>query len=132
MLRSELNSVFIQTLLYYVNQQISGRRYQMWGQDLGSWGYNDDGDLIIINWLPLDITQPDINTLLTYDINDVNIFYKYNYQLPNDINSSQVYLKISSVDLALIPTSLNIHGYRVYDTTIQQVVQWDGTNWINS
>ena len=130
--QSTLNTVFMQSLLYYCDQQISGRRYQMWGADLATLYFDENSNLAIGTWLPTDITQPATTTLLTYTQTAVLEFFRYHYQLPAEIESSQPFYKIDALDLALIPTTLNTRGYRVYNTTTQAVVYWNGTDWVNS
>ena len=130
--QAALNNVFMQSLLYYCDQQIPGRRYQMWGSDLATLYFDEDSNLTIGTWLPTDIAQPLTTTLLTYTVSAVTSFFRYNYQLPSEIAASQPFYKISEIELALIPETLNVKGYRVYNTTSQSVIYWDGTDWVDS
>ena len=129
MLQSELNTVWAQVLLYYVNQMIPGRRYEMWATNLGLWDYDEEGNLEINVWFPTDIIQPTIETLLSYNLADVNSFWQYQYNLPNTINNSQPFVRVSAAELALIPAALNIEGNVVFNTDVKRLQFWSGIEW---
>lgn len=135
MLQTELNLYWVQTILYYC-WQINQVYFDTWGVEVGSWGYDESSNLYIVSWNvdneTYNIPQPDINTLLSYDSQNVIDFHNSHYLWINDINNSQPYIKMTSTQIDSIPADRITKGYRVYDTTLQWVVQWDGSQWIDS
>lgn len=129
MIRSELNNNWIQTILYYC-YQINSSLHNINGLDVGSWGYDENNDLIIVSWF-LSFQEPSINDLLSFDLVNVSNFYSLYYFYPNSINSQQPFFNISTSLLESIPTSLCTKGFCIYDTTTQSVKSFDGTSWVN-
>ncbi len=129
--RNELNSNWIQTILYYCFIVGSGAMFDLYGYGIGSYGYDENSNLIITTWLLTTINEPTINDLLSYTISDVTTFYTNYYLNPTLIINTQPFFKISTADLQLIPLSLCVKGYGVYDTTTQNIKIYNGTEWVN-
>jgi hypothetical protein len=133
--QTELNLYWVQAILYYCFQ-INPVFFDTWGTQCGNWGYDENDNLYIVNWLlnnqTYDISEPSVNTLLTYDSQVVINFHNSYYLWVNDINQSQPYLKFSSSQIASIPVALCTKGYKIYDTTKLWLVVFDGTQWIDT
>lgn len=128
MIRSELNINFVQAVLYYIYQQVS-RLYDPYGTSVGTWGYDENYDLIIIAWYIGDVAQPSIETLLSFDLETVLVFYHIEYQLVIDINESQGFIKLSSSDLTQVPTNSFAIGTIVQDSVSGAIKIWNGSIW---
>lgn len=133
--QTELNLYFVQSILYYC-WQVNPVYFDTWASEVGAWGYDENNNLYIVSWYvdneTYNISQPDQSTLLSYDAQTVIDFHNSHYLWINDINNSQPYIKMTSAQIASIPSSRITKGYRVYDTTLQWVVQWDGSAWVDS
>lgn len=132
MLQEELNLNWIAVILYYCYQQISGRCYDINGVDVGSWGYDEDSNLIVVSWTPNDITEPTNETLLSYNISDVLSFYDSHYVFPYGIYESQPFEQLSTTDIDSIDNDGGFlkNNYLVYDSTLNVLKKWDGTSFV--
>lgn len=127
-----LDVVFIQACCYYVNQQISGRRYPD-SSVMVTLSYNNEGHLIILDWLVSDITQPTIEILQGYNEVDVNEFYYIHYTLPAELEESMDYLLLTSAEIGVIPedTLVGLESVIVYNLTTHCYQFWNGSSWFN-
>ena len=133
--QTELNLYWVQAILYYCFQINSVYIFDVWATQCGNWGYDENDNLYIVDWLldqTYNISQPSINTLLSYDSQIVIDFHNSYYLWVNDINQSQPYAKFSSIQIASIPVVLCTKGFKIYDKTKQWIVVFDGTQWIDS
>jgi len=133
--RNELNTNWIQAILYYCHQINSSQYFDTWGSECGTWSTDGNGDTIIDVWLlgdaPYNIEEPTITTLLTYTVNDVNDFHtNYYINVTNvfDANFGAYFFASSSSLNSMPPARLAImDGYRAFDTTLKRVVFWNNT-----
>lgn len=130
MIRSELNTLWIQTILYYCFIIGNNAIFDINGSTVGTWEYDNNNDLIISTWIPETITQPTINNLLSYDVEDVTVFYTNYYVNPTYINDSQPFYKMSYSEISAIPSGFVNIGYCVFDTTNNTILKWNGSSWI--
>ena len=103
--RNTLDKVFVQACLYYVNNQVSGRRY-VDTSEMASFGYADNDNVIINEWLVSDITEPSISTLMSYNEQNVIDFYYINYEVVDTLENNL----IASLNGCKIPKTLTLLG----------------------
>lgn len=134
--QAELNLYWVQTILYYCFQINNGSTYfDTWASSCGSWGYDENDNLYITGWNldneQYNITQPTINTLLSYDVQNVIDFHNQYYLYVNDIynaNQNMYYFAPSTQLNSIPPTRLSaLDGFRVFDTTLKRVVFWNNS-----
>lgn len=125
--RNTLNNNWTQTILYYCFQT-DGSFHMIDCSDVGTWGYDEDYNLIINTWL-LGISQPSIETLMSYQIADVLHFYNYSYFIPSTINVNP-FVSLSNAQLSEVPTARLEEGKIFYNTTLKRNQYWDGNNFI--
>ena len=126
--RNTLNNNWTQTILYYCFQTDSSF-HSSDCTDVGTWGYDEDYNLIVSTWL-LGITQPTIETLMSYSLSNVTTFYENNYVLPSQINTNP-FVSISASVLSSIPTSRVEEGKLFYNTTDKRIQFWNGSAYVN-
>lgn len=131
MLQSDLNSNFLQSILYYIDQQISGRRYDPYATQCGTYSYDGSGNLQIDTWLIGDITQPSNSTLLSYTLSNIITFYTNKYANPYAILAQQPFFSITTTDRNNLETTLIQNGYCIYNSTAGIVQFWNGSAWVN-
>ena len=132
MLQQDLNNNWIPTILYYCYQSIPGRTYDYNAVDLGTWGYNENDNLIIVQWYPTDISQPSIETLLFYDLNNVTDFFNSHYQNPFNVSTNQPFVKMTTSRIDAMNNDCNYlkNDYLVYDTDLSILKKWNGTAFV--
>jgi hypothetical protein len=131
MLRSELNQSWVQVILYYLYIMDPVPRYNINGSDIGQWGYDENDNLIIVVWFLTSITQPEISTLLSYNINDVDSWYSYTYYLPNEILTHQPFLYVNGATIQYLNLNASYEGCIIFNTTLKRIQYYNGTAFIN-
>ena len=140
--RTELNTNWVEAILFYCYQTNNTVFFDEWATQCGQWAFDLDNNLYIETWfldtIEYNIPQPLIATLLEYTVQDVTSFHDAYYTYVSNIISSNQssYYFLSTSQIASIPVSrLNntgCEGFRVFDTTVKRVKYFNGTEWIES
>lgn len=133
--QTELNANWVQTILYYCYQTNNNAFFDTWATLCGSWSYDNEQNLFIDQWYLnneiYNITQPTINNLLSYTVEDVSNFHNNYYVYPDSINNHNIgaYFFANSAELNAIPYTrlTNYDGFRAFDTTLRRVVFWNAS-----
>jgi hypothetical protein len=129
--RSDLNKYWAETLLYYCFIVDSSQRFDMYANNLGTWGYDENGNLIINFWMSQTIPQPSIQELLSYNTESVITFYKYYYVIPSDIRKNQPFEQLGNYELSNLNLDSDYIGCIIFNIDIKKIQYYDGTNWVS-
>lgn len=131
MLRSELNQSWVEVILYYLYIQNPVPRYNINGSDVGQWGYDENDNLIIVVWFLTSYVQPEISTLLSYNISDVNAWFSYTYYLPNEILTHQPFLYLNGETIPYLNLNSSYEGCIIFNSTLKRIQYFNGTTFVN-
>lgn len=108
--RSELNTVFWPAISLWINTA-NNSIYATQPADYCTIGYDNNNDTIITDWIDENITEPTINDLLTYTVEQVNNYWDKILTIPQLINdNSNIYTFSGSISKNDIPTQLLNNG----------------------
>jgi hypothetical protein len=132
--QADINAHWMETILYYCEQQSAGPRYSIDGTDVGTWYVDGNGNIAIDTWL-LDtqvVPEPTvISSFTSYVLADVLDFYKYKYELPASIIATQPWTRLTSTEISNVEITSSINGTIVFDTTASTPKIYNGTNWVS-
>ena len=126
---AQLQVAFQEAILYYIDQQIPGRRY-FDVSVIGTLDLDGSGYLYYSSWLISDINQPTNADLMVPTQSTVLNFFALEYTFYQGIAANQPFYKLSGADLDLIMKP-EFNGFLAFDTTAQDVKKYDSltTSW---
>lgn len=124
--RTELDSVFFQSISYHCFQQDAVYRFDP--AEVVSVDYDTDGHTFISEWLLSTISEPSIETLMEYTLESVNDYWNYSYDVPKKIEDTCNWVKLTSSEVSKIPSQFIPAGALIVQNGYLMV--WKNESWV--